>query len=214
VVWFILVGIISLAIILKLRKLINKTDIITAIVLMAISMTSNIFMGIFVFPSYLASILVFRNSQLKISFYTNEKKHNLRNTLLVIFVVGGVLSVINLVISGMHYNPSVKLQWFCDALRAGIFEEVFFRMFFFAMCILIIKEPKLNNFQNVLSYLIMVLPHVLAHFNSSNFDIPTVIILSVLFGLPFAIMQRKQNLVSAMGAHTLVDLVRFITLSA
>lgn len=214
VIWFVLVGTISLAIILTSWKSIHKADFIIAATLTVICMTSNVIMGIFVLPSYLASMLIFQKRKFKIPFYTNQKEHNLRNTLLLIFVVGGALSIINLMISGKQYTPSVKLQWFCDALRAGIFEEVFFRMFFFALCVLIINEQKLTRLQDILCYLIMVLPHVLAHFNSSNFDIISIIILSVLFGLPFAIMQRKQNLLSAMGAHAFVDLIRFITLSS
>ena len=34
----------------------------------------------------------------------------------------------------------------------------------------------------------------------------------VLFGLPFALMQRKFNLISAIGSHAFVDFVRFCVL--
>jgi|GEM_PF-5415123 hypothetical protein len=115
VTWFVLVGIISIITIIKKKKLIHKTDIILAIALMIICMTSDILMGIFVLPSYLASVLVFRDSKLKISLYENVNKHNLRNTLCLIFAVGGILAAINILISGKEFNPSIKLQWFCDA---------------------------------------------------------------------------------------------------
>jgi len=84
-----------------------------------------------------------------------------------------------------------------------------FRFFFFAVCIRVIKDKKLSNFQNCICYLIMVIPHVLIHFNTNTFNITTMVILSLLFGLPFAIMQRKRDLSSAIGCHMLVDLIRF-----
>lgn len=41
-----------------------------------------------------------------------------------------------------------------------------------------------------------------------------VLILSLIFGLPFAIMQRRHDLTSAIGAHTIVDLIRFCIFGA
>lgn len=41
-----------------------------------------------------------------------------------------------------------------------------------------------------------------------------VTILSQLFGLPFAILQRKRDLTSAMIAHGVVDVIRFCFLGA
>jgi hypothetical protein len=64
----------------------------------------------------------------------------------------------------------------------------------------------------------MVIPHVLLHFpdmiatNGIGSIIGNVIILSLLFGLPFALLLRKRDLFSAITAHTLVDLIRFICL--
>lgn len=131
-------------------------------------------------------------------------------------VVGGILSIINLFLGmgEMQIQMSLKIQWLLDAVRAGVCEEIVFRMFFFALCAHIVKDSELSKLQNVLCYAIMVLPHVLMHFNFRNFDIESVVILTLLFGLPFALMQRKSNLVSAIGAHTMVDLVRFCVFGA
>lgn len=35
-----------------------------------------------------------------------------------------------------------------------------------------------------------------------------------IFGLPLAIMQRKHDLSSAIGAHAIVDIIRFCVLGA
>ena len=48
--------------------------------------------------------------------------------------------------------------------------------------------------------------------NLQNFNTGSVITLSLLFGLPFALMQRKFNLISAIGSHAFVDFVRFCVL--
>lgn len=64
----------------------------------------------------------------------------------------------------------------------------------------------------------MIVPHVLLHFpdmiirNGILSIMGSAIILSLLFGLPFALLQRKRDLYSAILAHTLVDLIRFICL--
>lgn len=55
----------------------------------------------------------------------------------------------------------------------------------------------------------MILPHVLLHFNTANFALGSVLALALLFGLPFAVMQRKRDVSSAIGAHTVVDVIRF-----
>lgn len=59
----------------------------------------------------------------------------------------------------------------------------------------------------------MILPHVLIHF-SGTIEIGSLIVMSVAFGLPFALLQWKVNLSAAIGAHALVDLIRFIVFGA
>lgn len=71
------------------------------------------------------------------------------------------------------------------------------------------KGQSLTKLQNGLTYAGMVLPHVFIHFNFQIFQIMYVLFLPLLFGLPFALMQRKWNLVSAIGSHALVDVIRF-----
>lgn len=112
-------------------------------------------------------------------------------------------------INSMPVNLSFELKWITNALRAGIFEEIFFRFFFFALCAYIIKDEPLSKLHNVLCYAIMVIPHVLIHFNFQSFSVSNLIMLSLLFGLPFALMQRKTNLISAIGSHAFVDFIRF-----
>lgn len=173
-------------------------------------------MGFSTILPYIASMMIFRYSNNKIYLLKNNRKNNFLITFILIFIVGGILSGINyfLVIGDMSIDVSFKIKWIFDSLRAGIFEEIFFRLFFFALCVNLIKDKSLSKLQNLLCYLIMVIPHVLIHFNLQNFNIVGVIILSLLFGGPFALMQRKSNLVSAIGSHAFVDLVRFCVFGA
>ncbi len=126
---------------------------------------------------------------------------------------GGLLGCINVFLAMNSYSLQISfhLHFLFDALRAGIFEEIFFRMFLFALCLHITQSTYLNHTQVILSYFIMVLPHVLLH-NSFSIDMMSVVILSLLFGLPFALMSRKINLLTAIGAHSFVDFIRFIML--
>lgn len=68
-------------------------------------------------------------------------------TMILIFVVGGILSGINFFLSNgsMETDISFKLKWLLDALRAGIFEEIVCRLFLFAVCILIIKNESITK---------------------------------------------------------------------
>ncbi len=88
----------------------------------------------------------------------------------------------------------------------------------FAICVFLLNGNPKSKTENFISYIIMIIPHVLLHFpdmiakNGAGSIIINVIVLSLLFGLPFALLQRKRDLFSAITAHTLVDLIRFICL--
>lgn len=215
VLWFIVVLILSVLFMMK-NKNISRRDVVVGILLGLISMPSNFFMGVISIIAYLGGVSVFKESDNKILLIkSNNKKENLKTILLTIFV-GGILGIINIYLgkSAMIINPSIKLKWFLDAIRAGATEEIIFRFFFFAICVYFTNDKVLSRFQNFLCYLIMIIPHVLIHFDRTNFELGSMIILTLIFGLPFAIMQRKHDLSSAIGAHAIVDLIRFCILGA
>lgn len=213
VLWFIIINLISVYIIIKYRKF-NKLNTVLGVVFGVLCIPSSFIMGISVVLPYMASMMVFKYSTNKIFLYKNNKKNNRLHTILLIFIVGGILGIINVffAMGSMPINISFKFKWLFDALRAGIFEEIFFRLFLFALCVHLGNNKCLTTLQNILCYAIMVIPHVLIHFNLQNIDIGSVIMLTILFGAPFAIMQRKCNLTSAIGSHTFVDIIRFCVL--
>lgn len=212
--WFIFINLFALYIICKYKKL-DKRNITIGIIFGILCMPSDIIMGTSVILPYIASMIIFKNSTTKIFLLKNGKNNNLLTTFTLVFVVGGILSGINVffAISSITVNLSFNIKWIFDALRSGIFEEISFRLFLFSLCIYITKVKSFSILQNTLCYVIMILPHVLIHFNFQTFNIANVIMLSLLFGLPFTLMQRKYNLVSAIGSHSFVNLVRFCILN-
>lgn len=214
ILWFIIINLISVYIILKYRKF-DKVNTVVGIIFGGLCIPSSFIMGISVVLPYIASMMVFKDCTNKIFLYKNNKKNNFLNSILLIFVIGGILAIINVILAmgSMTINVSFKFKWIFDALCAGIFEEIFFRLFLFALCIHLGNNKPLTTLQNIICYLIMIIPHVLIHFNLQTIHIDSVITLSILFGIPFAIMQRKFNLISAIGSHAFVDIVRFCIFS-
>ena len=210
-IWFITINLIAIYLITK-NKATTSKDFILGIIFGILCMPSSPIMGIFTIIPFIASIVIFKKSKNTVHIFDNNKKSILLSGALILGI-GMMLGTINVffAIGSIPINPGFKIQYVFNALRAGIFEEIFFRLFFFAMCVYITNDSKFSKLQNLLCYFIMILPHTLIHFNLSTFNLPSVVMLSVLFGLPFALMLRKLNLISAIGAHSIVDVIRFCT---
>ncbi|OAB44557.1 CPBP family glutamic-type intramembrane protease [Paenibacillus glacialis] len=215
IIWFALFGIISVLYILK-NKNTTRIDVIIGCVLGGISMPSNFIMGLSSIVIYIGAMSMFKTTGNKIVLVKNSTKKDILISCLILIIVGIVLGIINVLLSlsSTAINPSFQFSLILRAINAGVTEEIIFRMFPFALCAVIAKEQNFTKFQNTLCYLIMVVPHVLIHFDLNTFNITNVIVLSLLFGLPFAILQRKRDLISAMGSHTIVDIIRFCLISA
>ena len=63
----------------------------------------------------------------------------------------------------------------------------------------------MNVFDLITMYFMMIVPHTVIH----GYGLIPTLILCVLFGLPFALLQRKRDIASAMISHGIVDAVRF-----
>lgn len=207
---FIMIWVASLILILENKNNITKSDVLIGIILGALSIPSHPLMGASTIISFIAAMSVFNKANNKILAIKTGKK-NVLVTLIIILVIGGVLGVLNAysAINLIQTNVSFKLQWILDAMKAGITEEVLFRFLFFAICVRVTKDSNFNKFQKFICYLIVIIHHTLVHFVFTNFNISNVIALSLFFGLPFALLQMKRDLFSAMGSHALVDLIRF-----
>lgn len=64
----------------------------------------------------------------------------------------------------------------------------------------------MNRFQVFTMFFMMCMPHTVAH----GYALIETIILCLLFGVPFTILQRKRDITSAMISHGIVDVIRFM----
>ena len=165
-------------------------------------------------------LCMFKYSNVNVPIFKEKNFKGILESIILTIACGGVLGIINLFLGMSQHKLSLSFSHIhlTTTLRAGVSEEITFRLFMFAICVYLLKGNPKSKIENFLCYIIMVIPHVLLHFPNiiATTDISSivgsVIILSLLFGLPFALLQRKRDLFSAIAAHTLVDLIRFICL--
>lgn len=134
--------------------------------------------------------------------------------------VGALLGAVNLFLGGgrsaQGFHPVVPAL--LVALNPAIMEEVALRTVFFAFCLHLMQGQCATKSQRFTGLFMMVVPHVLIHTPEAFMQggmiggLVSTLIYVVLFGLPFAILQRRRDLASAMIAHGTVDLIRFCLL--
>ncbi len=101
--------------------------------------------------------------------------------------------------------PDISLMKIFWAVKPGISEDMAMRAVFMAFCVYLTKN-NMTKAQTITMYIMMSLPHGLMH----DMNIFSCVLASIIFGLPFSLLQRKRDITSAMTAHFLVDAVRFI----
>lgn len=131
-------------------------------------------------------------------------------SLLIGLASGTVLGVINLLLAGGSATRDVSLTFprFLVSLNPGIYEEIVCRAVFMAFCAYLFKKRNAapSRFELFTMWFMMTVPHCLTH----GYPIVESMVLLVLFGLPFAYLQRKRDILSAMISHFAVDFIRFI----
>lgn len=165
-------------------------------------------------------LCMFKYSSVNVPIFKEKNFKGILESIIPTIACGGVLGIINLFLGMSQHklSPSFSCIHLITALIAGLSEEIAFRLFMFAICVYLLKGNPKSKTEFFLCYIIMIIPHVLLHFpdmiatTGISSIIGSVIILSLLFGLPFALLQRKRDLFSAITAHTLVDLIGFICL--
>lgn len=91
-------------------------------------------------------------------------------------------------------------------LNPAIYEEIACRAVFMAFVFYICRGVKLTRFQSFTMWFMMTVPHVICH----GYGIVESVVLFVMCGLPFAVLQRKRDIAGSMISHGLVDAIRFI----
>lgn len=126
-------------------------------------------------------------------------------SLAIAIASAAVLAIINYFLgkSSSTVNFAITLSRLTICLSPAIYEEMACRAVFMAFCLYLFRKP--TKFQLFTMWFMMIVPHTLAH----HYDLMSSLILCILFGLPFTILQRKRDLTCAMVSHGFVDAIRF-----
>ena len=140
-----------------------------------------------------------------------DKKSSTLISVLIGIAVGVGLGLINLLLakgSSMKVDFAITLPRIIVSLNPGINEEISSRAIFMAFFVykFTAQNKAPTKIQRFSMWFMMTVPHCYAH----GYPFFDSLILLVLFGLPFAFLQRKRDLTSAMLSHALVDLIRFV----
>ena len=160
-------------------------------------------------PTLLCSVAAFSVMEKRSGYelVSSKGSHPALISVLIAVAVGAVLSVVNIFISGQSVDFEFSLWKLILCLNPAIYEEMAFRAIFMAFCIWY-SDGEMNLFQKFTMYFMMCAPHTVVH----GYPLFETIMLCALFGLPFAIMQKKRDICSAMISHGIVDAVRFTLL--
>lgn len=128
-------------------------------------------------------------------------------SIVVGLVVGVSLGVVNCLfgMSNAPIAPSLSMDKLIASLSPAIMEEVVCRAAFMVFCLATYGRDR-SRPQALTMRFMMVVPHTLAH----QYGLVESAVLALLFGLPFTVLQRRRDVASAMIAHGLVDLMRFV----
>lgn len=168
------------------------------------------------FLCFLSTFSIFNkyeNTSFKLLKYKTLK--SILATIFIGLIIGVVLGVINISLNSDPRNFSISFSYFLAALSPAIYEEITFRTFLYALCIYTLKGEINTSSEKFTCYFMMTIPHVMIHTPEQFLDygfisgIISVLLLTLIFGLPFAILQKKRDITSAMIAHGVVDIIRF-----
>lgn len=149
-------------------------------------------------------------------FFRNKTGLDLSKSIGIGIAVGLLWGILNYLMMKTN-NPVAygnPVESLLIALNPAILEEIAFRAVFAATCISC-WDGYITRYRSFAIWIMMIVPHALVHtvenFRSSVIEgLVSLVMLSLLFGLPFTILQRKRDLLSAMIAHGMVDFIRFM----
>ena len=129
--------------------------------------------------------------------------------------VGIIWGIINIFLNNEQPSLQMAPAHFIVPLNPGIYEEMVFKALIFASCLHCFKGELATKWRRFTAWFMMIIPHVLPHTpdmfiqNGLISGLFAVVILTLVFGLPFAVLQRKRDLASAMIAHGVVMIIFF-----
>lgn len=229
-VWLLLdVWSIVLAVILLIKyRLPSKMQIFASFILALlvalayINVPTALFSGVKGFILTLITSLAVFSTLSKISsnrFYIlrNKSKQGIVISILIGIAFGVIWGGVNFLLMTSNQQPElhIALDNFLISLSPAIYEEMACRTLYFVFCLHLLHGKPTTKWHHFTCWFMMVVPHVMPHTPDSFLNggiiggIITTLLYVVIFGLPFAILQRKRDVTSAMVGHGLVDAIRF-----
>ncbi len=132
-------------------------------------------------------------------------------------LVGILLGSVNYFLGVQQAAANFKLSFAAavGALNPAIMEEIAFRTIFLLYVVCAVQGRKNTKAGTFTLWFMITMPHVIVH----TPDIflkqgvasggMTILFLFILFGFPFAVLQKKKDVFSAITAHWVVDFIRF-----
>lgn len=195
----------SLFLIRKNKTKFSKKDFIIGLVLAILSL--NPIYALCIVFGYMGAKQLYDKSDIKICLMPKTKQEIVIYGLLPAML----LTLLNIIwmMQSSPINFSFRITAIAGGLLASIPEELLFRYLVFAICVYIGKDKAFSKFQNILCYVILIVPHVLMHFPAgAEINIADLGLMSI-FGIVLTLIQRKSSLALAIGVHFIIDFMRF-----
>lgn len=166
-----------------------------------------------------ASFSIFEKyNQQSLKFLRSTNLRSISGSIIIGLLSGLILGVINLFLAQETLVFKFNFSAFLIALSPAIYEEIALRAFVYAFCLYLLNGEINTKSEGFAYYWMMIVPHAMIHTPDQfvHYDLVSglfsIILLSLLFGLPFALLQKKRDISSAMIAHGVVMVIRFLFL--
>lgn len=166
-----------------------------------------------------ASFSIFEKyNQQSLKFLRSTNLRSISGSIIIGLLSGLILGVINLFLAQETLVFKFNFSAFLIALSPAIYEEIALRAFVYAFCLCLLNGEINTKSEGFAYYWMMIVPHAMIHTPDQfvHYDLVSglfsIILLSLLFGLPFALLQKKRDISSAMIAHGVVMVIRFLFL--
>lgn len=181
----------------------------------AFSIISSFLITVMAALAVFSTFAVYRESP--VQFLRRNGKGGVTGSIIWGLLFGLALGAVNvgLMLSNNELDFQLSLSRFLVSLSPAVLEEIAMRTLFFAFCLSLLQGRITTKGQRFTCWFMMVIPHVLIHtpeaFMSQGVisGLVVVMLYTVIFGLPFAYLQWKRDVTSAMIAHGVVDFIRF-----
>lgn len=226
--WLILDGfcvIISICLLLKYKLPdVNKVMVTLGLsILVALSYLSNVMINprsmllnpIITFIGILAVYSTFDHYRRQALPFIKNGKYQPLITVLIGLGIGVLLGTVNLILAGQPVAFNFSIYNLLGSFSPAIMEELVMRTLFYALCLHFFKGKIETKAQHLTYLFMMVMPHILIHTPNLFLQMGLMgglintLVYVVLYGVPFALLQKKWDLSSSMLAHGIVDFIRF-----